>query len=779
MNCNCLTYGLCILVTICILNPISYSKITSEENETGNVENKLLSQSHIFYDEDIPYIRGLNHQQYEPLNVQINRENTHDIIPDIDYDISFLLEMNATAPQDIIYVPDDYPTIQEAADNANHGDEIIVRNGIYVENIVIDKQLTVRSENGFNHCTVRNDIDDAIIFDIYHDNVIICGFDIEGKEFSPGDYGIRLNSVDECGIYFNEFHLLTYCVKLEFSHDNIISDNIVGRYFDAQDYGVRLLDSNYNIIVNNTINHLHGNGQGIRFENSNHNLIRDNNFFSNNYGMVIEADSNFNRIINNTVHENNNGGINVYYSDNNIIRDNRVDTQHRDDIYLAYANENEVTNNTLFGNGFFTLESFHNTVENNTVHGKVLLYFEESSDIVIDYTVGQIILVNCNNITIYNQYFANVIVGVEFFNTDDSFLSDSVFEECQFEAIWMAYSDNNHIYNNEINENYYGLEMYFSEENDIFSNTFYHNDYVGMYIFSSNNNIFYENNLSRNRLYSIKLEESHYNLIYENLISDSFDAAGVEIWESGHNQIFDNCMKNNDNGVRQRYYSGSESNVIRNNLFIDNEVGIALKGGTGHCYHNTFIRNLISAKDDTNTQWDNGYPSGGNYWDDYEGVDDNGDGLGDSPYHISDGTSKDNYPLMIPSVEGNFPPRNPNIDGRVIGRRGKEYEYTLFTIEPENEDVYFYVDWGDETNTGWFGPYSSGEEIVISHTWYDSNIYSVNAKSKDIHDNESGWRNLEVAIPINQPVQFPIIQWLLERFPNMFPILRNLLEAQY
>ena len=54
-----------------------------------------------------------------------------------------------------IYVPDDYEKIQWAVDNASVGDTIIVRDGTYYENVVVDKQLTIKSENGSDNCIVN------------------------------------------------------------------------------------------------------------------------------------------------------------------------------------------------------------------------------------------------------------------------------------------------------------------------------------------------------------------------------------------------------------------------------------------------------------------------------------------------------------------------------------------------------------------------------------------------------------------------------------------------
>jgi rhodanese-related sulfurtransferase len=121
-------------------------------------------------------------------------------------------------------------------------------------------------------------------------------------------------------------------------------------------------------------------------------------------------------------------------------------------------------------------------------------------------------------------------------------------------------------------------------------------------------------------------------------------------------------------------------------------------------------------------------------------------------------------------IRTNTEPDPPTITGPVRGKPGVEYEYVFSTEDPENDAVSYYVDWGDDTSTGWTDYYPSGEEVAISHTWEEINWYNtIRCKSKDVYGVESDWS--ESLVPINNaPWRF------LEQFPMLEAILLKILN---
>lgn len=119
-------------------------------------------------------------------------------------------------------------------------------------------------------------------------------------------------------------------------------------------------------------------------------------------------------------------------------------------------------------------------------------------------------------------------------------------------------------------------------------------------------------------------------------------------------------------------------------------------------------------------------------------------------------------------------PDTPTITGETHGRVRTLYDYTFATTDPDQDNVSYEIEWGDNT-TQTTDSYQSGEDIIISHIWGLERTYSIRVRATDEHYAKSDWATLDVTMPY--PYTLPFMQYwikLLERFPNAFPILRQL-----
>jgi outer membrane protein assembly factor BamB len=131
---------------------------------------------------------------------------------------------------------------------------------------------------------------------------------------------------------------------------------------------------------------------------------------------------------------------------------------------------------------------------------------------------------------------------------------------------------------------------------------------------------------------------------------------------------------------------------------------------------------------------------------------------------------------------GHFEPNAPiapTITGQINGKIKTIYDYTFTSSSPLGKQLYYLIDWGDDTTTDWLGPFNSGESIMMNHSWVNKGTYNIKARARDTDNLWGPWGELEITMPYSYEPQFPFIQWLLERFPNAFPILRFLLEFNH
>jgi parallel beta-helix repeat protein len=318
-----------------------------------------------------------------------------------------------------------------------------------------------------------------------------------------------------------------------------------------------------NICSNNDI--------GIHLWNSSSNTITGNTVSNNCDGLSLEWDSNNNTIIDNGISNNSYYGIDLWNSNSNTINSNIFES---DSLFVSF--------------------SFHNTVENNIINGKPLVYLED----VLDYKVrdaGQVILIKCTNITVESLDLFSTSVGMELWETVDSIIADNTLSSNSCYGLYLWDSSSNTITGNTVSNNDDGISLTYSSSNTITGNT-----------------------VSNNSYYGISLE-----------------------WDSNSNTITGNTVSNNDDGIFIR--DPSSNNKIYLNNFINNIENV----------HPETSGNIWNATEQITYTFNGTTYTDylGNYWDDYEvkypdAEEIDATGIWNTPYDI-DGDS-DNSPLMEP-----------------------------------------------------------------------------------------------------------------------------------
>jgi parallel beta-helix repeat protein len=381
-------------------------------------------------------------------------------------------------------------------------------------------------------------------------------------------------------------------------------------------------------------------------------------------------------------------GIDISQSSNNTIVDNIVTNSTLGGpywgggIYLDYSSNNTVAGNIILNTtevGIW-LNSYNNTVVNNTISGAVEpvpsscggIHLEDGSH---DNTIrGNIISKRAYGIYLAFWSDTNNIVGNTILNLSYNVPYGII--------VW---SSNNWIIGNTImNVDYTGIRLNSPEGypnrciNNVVSGNVVSNASNGIEVsFKSSFNTLIGNNVSNSGIGITICNYSNNNTLNGNVLT--YNSLGIDLWGfSENNKINGNVMTNNSYGIdiiessdnkvsnnnvttntySNIYIHSSTSNTICSNIIANSQNGLMfLYSSNNNVYHNDFINNTeqVYSYDSTNV-WDDGYPSGGNYWRDYTGADlwggpyqneTGSDGIGDAPYVI-DAENVDNYPLMKP-----------------------------------------------------------------------------------------------------------------------------------
>ena len=368
------------------------------------------------------------------------------------------------------------------------------------------------------------------------------------------------------------------------------------------------------------------------------------------------------------------------------------------------------------------------------------------------------------------------------------------------------------------------------------------------------------------RIYGDKLDcQTNFNTVENCIIYNTTTGILIEASVTAfasHNLIINSLIFDNENGIKLFGYGDVQENIIVDcNIFNNSDYGIYSENINleNYIYHNNLFNNNQNAYDNNLTNyWFNATLGEGNYYDDYTGEDDDGDGIGDIPYEIPGSINQDDYPLINPWGENppiadfdytmddlmiifdasssydrdgiivtyswdfgdgtngtdmnvnhtyddygtyqvtltviddddnsgditktiviespNQSPGAPDITGTTNGKKGKEYDYTFIAIDPDEDEVRYFIDWGDN-NTEWTEYFASSEEVIVKHAWAEKGTYIIKARAQDINGADGPNSTLEVTMPKNKFIDyyFNFISWLLEHFSNLFPLISYIL----
>jgi parallel beta-helix repeat protein len=441
--------------------------------------------------------------------------------------------------------------------------------------------------------------------------------------------------------------------------------------------GQIILANSTNIVIENQ--NVSNSTAGIILSFSNGNILDNNTASSNNHMGIYLSHSSNNNITSNIASYNGLDGIVLYKSSNNTVAHNNASSDNDNGLRLISSEKNIISHNNFSSNfwlGIYLISSTNNTISNNTIayHSGAFNYYTGiylssspynnviANDVFENEDYGIYLesssYCNVTENTIYlNGGYSIYIETSSYLNVTENNISNG--------RIRLDSSSNNVISENILIDNYFGIDIWPSSNNNTITDNIVNIcQFEGITISSSSNYNIVTNNIVSNCEYGIYLGQAAYNTLENNsVISNTYH--GIRAFSSSHhNEFLNNII---DSSGSQGLYLGSTSynNTIVGNTVSNNSCGINLSGSPNNkVYHNNIVNNSIQGFDETNNlnQWDDGYPSGGNYWSDYIDIDDyygpdqdllGSDGIWDHNYSI-DSNSLDRYPLVYPYLKNSM-----------------------------------------------------------------------------------------------------------------------------
>jgi len=638
-------------------------------------------------------------------------------------------DFNASTPG---WQYDHFDVIQDGIDVVAENGTVYVYNGTYYENIFVHTSIALIGEDKNSTIISGGDLENVI--NITSDHVNIGNFSIRDSGTGWPDDGIRCNgkhiTISNCvivncslGVFIIKstdvtisnslfFQLSSNGTMIQFSENVEIVDC---RFNGSGYYGIGIIDS-HNVSVTRCICYNHFDFGVDVYRTTNVDITESDFSVGNEDFGVTVGYSSFVTMINCNL-SNLRRGVNLYYSDNCsinhcVLYNNRIAVK-------VLRSDNTSVKECIIADSDHKGMDF-NITQNSTI-----------KDCTLRENWNGIFLYRSRDARIRSCTLANTNSNVEICRTDDS-----VIEDCEIIGgkrgvyIWNE-SYNNIVSNCEISNNINGVWVVHSSHNTVYSCNISSNEQNGIILAYTGNNTIHRNNITGNRYNGIYITTlsngnniSHNDILSngKNLSWSGIGWGGINITVSSFNTIFNNTIAYNDNGL---IIQGSTNNsVIYDNVIAQNKFnGIyVFTPAFDNVIFNNFFNNTVNAYDKSNNTWNInktqqiniiGEPyTAGNYWHDYNGIDLNGDDIGDTllPY-TSNGSilnGGDYMPLVTPN-QLPTKPLSPNPSNNTTDV-GISTALSWICDNPDEETLTFDV---------YFGTSKNPPKIVSNQTDYE------------------------------------------------------------
>lgn len=433
----------------------------------------------------------------------------------------------------------DYTSIQQAVNNSNNGDTILVNKGVYVENVNVDKKLTITSKSGNPKDTIIQALHPYDhVFHVTANNVTIKGFGLK-------------NSSSGSGIYL----------------DSVQYNTIANNHLQANGIGIHLWHANNNILINNTASD--NSWAGIRLspndsELASNNTLINNTMVNNTYNFAIDTVYINASMKNNVDTTNTVNGKPIYYLVN--VSDISLNsTSNAGTIYCINCQNISIKDQILQNN----IQSIY---LRNTSNSKF------DNNIVLNNYCG-VILENSSNNSGSNNIATNNIVGITVFSSTNNSLSNNV-ANSNGDGFEIINSDNTELNNNTANNNKAnGIALSSSTKNQLNGNIANYNG-GGIKLFNCSNSLLNNNIANSNRYAGIDLGGSRDNILTDN-IANSNREHGFELAGSDNNTLRGNIGNSDmdhlpDDSPNRTSKNETKNQDIENKSFIDSTISVII-----------------------------------------------------------------------------------------------------------------------------------------------------------------------------------------------------------